>query len=378
MSSREHCRAPSNEAIGGRVSTRFDASSDRFVRDTFEALAGIIVAVVCQVVSPLVVAYAIDRGVVDRDTAIVAACTLVMAFLVAGQVGGSYFEQRAMGRFAQHYLADLRRRLLDHLHVLDLDYFAREQAGRVVARLTSDVESLQQFLQSGLSLLVRGILLVTLATIVMLTQSWQLTLAVLAILPVLALASRWYRPRAFDVQLGFRESMANLLNHVNEALVGMRVVQAYGIESQQRGTFADINDATYNARMRERPRHLDLLRDHRVPAPSGARDRRGLRRSARRPRRDRGRHLDRVHAVSDTTVRADPAVHGAQHIDAGGECRVHPHVRVPRAPTVVGGRVRRTSLPVGQRCGAARTGDVPVCARRAGRGLEPRSRRASG
>ena len=43
--------------------------------------------------------------------------------------------------------------------------------------------------------------------------------------------------------------MANLLNHVNEALVGMRVVQAYGIEQQQRGTFADINDAAYDARI---------------------------------------------------------------------------------------------------------------------------------
>ncbi len=82
----------------------------------------------------------------------------------------------------------------------------------------------------------------------------------LAVLPVLALASRWYRPRAFDVQLGYRESMANLLNHVNEALVGMRVVQAYGIEQQQRGTFADINDAAYDATHRERPDHVALLR----------------------------------------------------------------------------------------------------------------------
>ena len=84
------------------------------------------------------------------------------------------------------------------------------------------------------------ILLVVLASVIMFTQSWQLTLAVLAVLPVLFFASRWYRPRAFDVQLGFRESMANLLNHVNEALVGMRVVQAYGIEHQQRDTFAGI------------------------------------------------------------------------------------------------------------------------------------------
>ena len=51
------------------------------------------------------------------------------------------------------------------------------------------------------------------------------------------------------MQLGFRESMANLLNHVNEALVGMRVVQAYGIEHQQRDTFAGINDAAYDARI---------------------------------------------------------------------------------------------------------------------------------
>ena len=220
-----------------------------FRRDGYEALLGISIAVVAQVTAPLVVAYAINKGVTERDTSVIAGCTAVMAVLVAAQVGGTFFEQRAMGRFAQRYLADLRRRLLRHLHGLDLDYFSREPAGRVVARLTSDVESLQQFLQNGLSLLVRGILLVTLACAVMFTQSWQLTLAVLAVLPVLALASRWYRPRAFDVQLGFRESMANLLNHVNEALVGMRVVQAYGIEQQQRGTFADINDAAYDARI---------------------------------------------------------------------------------------------------------------------------------
>ena len=221
-----------------------------FRRDGYEGLAGIAIAVVAQVSSPLVVAYAINHGVTERDTTVIAACTAVMAVLVVAEVSGSYFEQRAMGRFAQRYLADLRHRLLSHLHALDLDYFSREPAGRVVARLTSDVESLQQFLQSGLSLLVRGVLLVTLACAVMFTQSWQLTLAVLAVLPVLAVASNWYRPRAFGLQLGYRESMANLLNHVNEALVGMRVVQAYGIEQQQRGTFADINDAAYDARIR--------------------------------------------------------------------------------------------------------------------------------
>ena len=84
---------------------------------------------------------------------------------------------------------------------------------------------------------------------IMFTQSWQLPWPCSRCCPVLFFASRWYRPRAFDVQLGYRESMANLLNHVNEALVGMRVVQAYGIEHQQRDTFAGINDAAYDARI---------------------------------------------------------------------------------------------------------------------------------
>ncbi len=212
------------------------------------ALAGVVLEVTCQVFMPLVVAVAIDRGVVGHSKVAIAWCVAIAIALVAGQVAGSYVELRFMGVFAERYLADLRRRMLEHLHDLDLDYFSREPSGRVVARLTSDVESLQEFLQQGLSLLIRGGLLLVLTTVVMFTQSWQLSLATLAILPVLAIAGRWYRPRAYDVQLGYRESMAEMLNHVNEALVGMRVVQAYGNEAQQRHTFTGVNRAAYDAR----------------------------------------------------------------------------------------------------------------------------------
>jgi ATP-binding cassette subfamily B protein len=220
-----------------------------FRRDGVGALVGVTLGVTCQVLSPLVVAYAVDQGVMERKTGVIVGCVAVMAVLVAGQVVGSYTELRTMGRFAERYLADLRGRLLGHMHDLDLDYFTTEPAGKVVSRLTSDVESLQQFLQFGLSLLIRGGLLLTLTAIIMFTQSWQLALAVLVIVPVLFVASRWYRPRAFDVQLGYRESMADLLNHVNEALIGMRVVQAYSIEKQQRGTFRSVNDAALGAKV---------------------------------------------------------------------------------------------------------------------------------
>ena len=219
-----------------------------FARPGCIALVGVVVGVVCQVMMPLVVSVAINDGVLGKSTGTIAWCSGVGIVLVAGVVAGAYVELRWMGQFGERYLEDLRRRLLAHLHALDLDYFSHEPSGRVVARLTSDVEGLQEFLQQGLSLLLRGILLLVLTIVVMFTQSWQLTLATLAILPVLAVAGRWYRPRAYDVQMGYRESMADMLNHVNESLVGMRVVQAYRNETPQRRAFAGVNDATYDAR----------------------------------------------------------------------------------------------------------------------------------
>jgi ATP-binding cassette subfamily B protein len=219
-----------------------------FARPGYVALVGVVIGVVSQVTMPLVVAVAIDRGVRHGSTGTIAWCVAVGLTLVAGTVAGSYVELRWMGQFGERYLADLRRRLLAHLHALDLDYFSHEPSGRVVARLTSDVEGLQEFLQQGLSLLLRGVLLLVLTTVVMFTQSVQLTVATLAIVPVLVIAGRWYRPRAYDVQMGYRESMAEMLNHVNEALVGMRVVQAYRNETPQRRAFAGVNDATYRSR----------------------------------------------------------------------------------------------------------------------------------
>jgi ABC-type multidrug transport system fused ATPase/permease subunit len=219
-----------------------------FARPGYIALVGVVLGVVSQVAMPVVVAVAINRGVDHKSTGIIAWCVAIGLVLLVGVVMGSYVELRWMGQFGERYLADLRRRLLAHLHALDLDYFSREPAGRVVSRLTSDVEGLQEFLQQGLSLLIRGILLLVLTTAVMFIESWQLALATLAIVPVLAISGRWYRPRAYDVQMGYRESMAEMLNHVNEALVGMRVVQAYRNERPQRRAFQDVNDATYASR----------------------------------------------------------------------------------------------------------------------------------
>jgi ATP-binding cassette subfamily B protein len=201
-------------------------------------------------VLPLVVEKVVDNGIVAHSKAWVYGCAAVAAVLVVAQVVGSWLEVAFMGLFAEGYQKDLRASMMAHVYALDLDYFTREPAGRLVSRLTSDVENLQQFVQGGLSLVLRAVLLLVLVITLMLFQSVPLTLAVLAVLPLLAAASLWYRPRAFRVQMRIRETMATMLTHVNESLVGMRVVQAFAIEPEQHEVFRDVSLDTYDAKRR--------------------------------------------------------------------------------------------------------------------------------
>ena len=219
-------------------------------RVAFIAASGVAMMTVSVVSIPRVVELVVDHGIGERSTGWVYACSAIAAVLMVGQVLGNWLEVSYMGKFAERYLRDLRGSLMDQLYALDLDYFTHEPAGRLVSRLTSDVENLQQFVQAGLSLVLRAALVLTFTIAFMASQSWRLTLVVLTVLPALAGASAWYRPRAFAVQMRIRETMATLLTHVNESLVGMRVVQAFAIESEQHDLFQDVSFDTFDAKRR--------------------------------------------------------------------------------------------------------------------------------
>jgi ABC-type multidrug transport system fused ATPase/permease subunit len=219
-------------------------------RSYLAACAGVLLMTACTVAIPLVIGIAVDRGVRGESTGWIVACLALGVAFVSGQVLGSWIEFRWMGRFAERYLFYLRGSLLDHLYRLDLDYFTHEPSGRLVARLTADVENLQQFVQTGLSLVLRSSMLLLFTTTVMFVRSWQLALAALAVMPGLVLISGWYRPRAYAVQLDIRESTSNMLAHVNESIVGMRVVQAFAIEPDLHEVFRDVSFDTYDAKRR--------------------------------------------------------------------------------------------------------------------------------
>ncbi|HEX5095519.1 MAG TPA: ABC transporter ATP-binding protein [Acidimicrobiia bacterium] len=198
---------------------------------------------------PALVKHGIDAGLDEGDAGALnlsAGLYLVMAVL-------GYFLGRwaiiGVAKIGEAFLRSLRRRLFDHLMSLSLDYFEKEKTGRIVARMTSDIDSLQELISQGLVLFVQNILLFGGAVVVILLMSWQLALGVLIIVPPVYFASRWFRRVSNKAYLEVRDRIATNLSTLQESLEGVRVVQAYGREGSFTQQFDETNEGQYEANM---------------------------------------------------------------------------------------------------------------------------------
>ncbi|MET1001251.1 MAG: ABC transporter ATP-binding protein [Acidimicrobiia bacterium] len=216
-------------------------------------IALIIVVIAVQVgallAGPALVGYGIDEGLRKGDAGAVnlaAGLYLVLAF------AGLFLGRAAIlmvARVGESFLRSLRKRLFDHLMSLSLDYFEREKTGRIVARMTSDIDSLQELISQGLVLFVQSIILFIGAVIVILLLSWELALGVLVIVPPVFFASRWFRRVSNKAYLEVRERIATNLSTLQESLEGVRVVQAFGREGSFTNRFSRTNEDQYQANL---------------------------------------------------------------------------------------------------------------------------------
>ncbi len=154
-----------------------------------------------------------------------------------------------IARIGEAFLRTLRGTLFRHLMSLSMGFFEREQTGKLVARMTSDIDALQELISQGLVLLVQNVLLFVGAVIVIVLMSWQLAVAVLVIVPPVYLSSRWFRRVSNIAYLEVRDSIAINMSTLQEGLEGIRVVQAFAREGQFTQRFHDTNEAQFEANL---------------------------------------------------------------------------------------------------------------------------------
>jgi len=209
----------------------------------------VVVDSVTNLLGPTIVRFGVDRGVEPANTGLLWVATVLALLVALASWGNAVAEQLVTGSTAERVLYALRVRVFAHLQRLSLDYYDREMGGRVMTRMTTDVDAMQQLLASGLvQAVVSGVTCggVAVALVVM---SPPLALVTSAIVPPLALATWAYRRRAHVAYDRARDRVAEVNADFQENLSGVRVAQAYSREERNETRFAGLADGYRRARV---------------------------------------------------------------------------------------------------------------------------------
>ena len=163
----------------------FDRSLPRWLVTL--AIAAPLVAALVPTLPPLMTKHAIDDGVVKHDVGALQHFVFLYVLVIALEAGLSLTSQLALSSLGQRSMHALRRRLFHHLQTLDLAYFEREPRGRILTRVTNDVEALSELFTSGAVTMGADILLALTIVVTMLAINVRLTLVAFVVVPPMML-----------------------------------------------------------------------------------------------------------------------------------------------------------------------------------------------
>ena len=178
--------------------------------------------------------------------------TLAVLYLISLLLGTLLLaaQGRTMMMTGQLVMRDLRGELFAHLQRLELAWFNRTPTGRVITRLTSDVEALNEIFTSGLVDILADLVLLGGIASVLFALDWRLALVAFAVLPFMVLLSTWFRRRARTIYREVRVRLAAINTHLQEHIAGISAVQLAGAEARTHARFVAIDAAHRDVNIR--------------------------------------------------------------------------------------------------------------------------------
>lgn len=205
------------------------------------ALLFTILATILAPIRPLLVQYTLDYPIANKDVegiTIFSSFILIQLILNSIVVFGNTYISNLLG---QKVIKDLRMRVYRHILSLNSRFFDKSKVGMLVTRSVSDVETISSFFSQGFISIVGDLAQIITVLIVMFYSSWQLTVISLCVLPLLIIASNFFRKGVRKSFQTVREKVSQMNSFVQEQIVGMEVVQVFGKQNQEYEKFEKIN-----------------------------------------------------------------------------------------------------------------------------------------
>ncbi|MET4642509.1 ABC transporter ATP-binding protein/permease [Streptomyces sp. NBC_00121] len=199
---------------------------------------------------PVLIRHGIDQGVTQMAIGAVWAASAIALLVVLAQWAAQIGETRMTGRTGERVLYSLRLKIFAQLQRLGLDYYERELTGRIMTRMTTDIDALSTFLQTGLVTAFVSVVTFFGIMVALLVLDVELALVVFATLPVLVIGTFFFRRKSVKAYELARERISVVNADLQESVSGLRIVQAFRRERDGAERFADRSDHYREARVR--------------------------------------------------------------------------------------------------------------------------------
>src|SRR5213080_4114123 len=213
-----------------------------YLRLLIPALGLTLVLNLLGILQPKFTQYAIDWFIIPRKTEGITLFALIFVAVQLARFVFSYFQSVLLNSIGQYVMFDLRREIYDKLQHQEVAYFDRNPVGRIMTRLTADVDALNELFTSGVTDLLGDLVMIVAIIAVMVWMDVRLTLVSLLTVPMLFAATTWFRKgarRGYDL---VRTRVARIFAFLQEHFTGAQTVQIFNAEVKSLRRFAQIND----------------------------------------------------------------------------------------------------------------------------------------
>jgi ATP-binding cassette subfamily B multidrug efflux pump len=216
----------------------------------YGAFALLCVAGAIQVIGPLLTRHVIDVAVPTGDMRIVVMATAVLFMVLLAEFALAYTQTWLTSLLGQRVMRDIRMQIFEHLQRLSVSFFDRNPAGRLITRVTSDVETLNELFTAGVVSGLGDLFTLVAISVAMLIMDWRLALASFAVIPFVVLVSGLFRKGVRDTYRDIRIRIARINSFLQERLTGMRIVQLFGQEKREAERFDGLNRSHLDAHLK--------------------------------------------------------------------------------------------------------------------------------
>jgi len=196
---------------------------------------------VLQLVGPLLTQRVIDVALPARDAAAAGRMATLFAAALTLSFIASYGETLLTSLLGQRVMRDLRHELFAHLQKLPVAFFDRNPVGRLITRVTSDVESLNELFTAGVVSGMGDLFTLVAISVLMLVTDWRLALASFAVIPFVWMTSSVFQRSVRAAYREIRTRLARINAYLQEHITGMRIVQLFGREQDEATRFDKLN-----------------------------------------------------------------------------------------------------------------------------------------